>query len=77
MTANMKSFISQTERNITQIQLQRANADLTVRANTMLEPERLSYDPRPEPQPERIFVEPMEAIPGFVPQAQVTKRGTT
>ena len=69
MTANMKSFISQTERNIKDIQLQRANADLTVRANTMIKPERLSYDPRPINTPERIFVEPMEAIPGFVPQA--------
>ena len=69
MTANMKSFIRQTERNITEIQLQRDNADLTVRANTMIEPEKLSYDPRPINTPERIFVEPMEAIPGFVPQA--------
>jgi hypothetical protein len=36
----------------------------------MLFPERLSYEPRPEMPPERIFVERMEAIPGFVPPAQ-------
>lgn len=69
MTANMKSFISQTERNIKDIQLQKQVADLNVRESTMIKPERLSYDPVPELPPERIFVERMEAIPGFVPQA--------
>jgi hypothetical protein len=69
MTANMKSFISQTERNIKDIQLQKQVADLNVRESTMLKPERLSYDPVPQLPPERIFVERMEAIPGFVPQA--------
>jgi hypothetical protein len=65
----MKSFISQTERNIKEIQLQKQVADLNVRESTMIKPERLSYDPVPELPPERIFVERMEAIPGFVPQA--------
>ncbi len=69
MTANMKSFISQTERNIKDIELQKQVADLNVRESTMIMPERLSYDPVPELPPERIFVERMEAIPGFVPQA--------
>jgi hypothetical protein len=69
MTANMKSFISQTERNIKEIQLKKQVADLNVRESTMIKPERLSYDPVPELPPERIFVERMEAIPGFVPQA--------
>jgi hypothetical protein len=69
MTANMKSFISQTERNIKEIQLKKQVADLNVRESTMLKPERLSYDPVPQLPPERIFVERMEAIPGFVPQA--------
>ena len=69
MTANMKSFISQTERNIKEIQLQKQVADLNVRESTMIKPERLSYDPVPQLPPERIFVERMEAIPGFVPQA--------
>jgi len=69
MTANMKSFISQTERNIKDIQLQKQVADLNVRESTMIKPERLSYDPVPELPPERIFVDRMEAIPGFVPPA--------
>jgi hypothetical protein len=69
MTANMKSFISQTERNIKNIQLQKQAADLNVRESTMIKPERLSYDRVPTQEPERIFVERMEAIPGFTPQA--------
>ncbi len=69
MTANMKSFVSQTERNIKDILLQKQVADLNVRESTMIRPERLSYDPRPELPPERVFIERMEAIPGFVPQA--------
>ena len=69
MTANMKSFISQTERNIKNIQLQKQAADLNVRESTMIRPERLSYDRVPTQEPERIFVERMEAIPGFTPQA--------
>lgn len=69
MTANMKSFISQTERNIKDIQLQKQVADLNVRESTMIKPERLSYEPVPTLPPERIFVDRMEAIPGFVPPA--------
>ena len=69
MTANMKSFISQTERNIADIELRKQVADLNVRESTMIKPERLSYDPVPELPPERIFIDRMEAIPGFVPQA--------
>ena len=69
MTANMKSFISQTERNIKDIQLQKQVADINIRESTMIKPERLSYDPAPTQEPERIIVERMEAIPGFVPQA--------
>ena len=69
MTANMTSFISQSQRNIKDIELQKQVADLNVRESTMIRPERLSYDPRPELPPERIFVDRMEALPGFVPQA--------
>ena len=35
----------------------------------MIMPERLSYDPVPQLPPERIFIDRMESIPGFVPQA--------
>ena len=69
LTANMKSFISQAERNIKDMQLQKQYSDLNASASAMLKPERLSYEPVPELPPERIFVDRMEAIPGFVPQA--------
>jgi len=69
MTANMKSFISQTERNVKDIQLQNKFADLNVRESTMIKPDRLSYDPVPQMPPERIFIDRQESIPGFVPQA--------
>jgi len=44
-------------------------ADVNTQASMMLMPERLSYDPVPQLPPERIFVERMEAIPGYVPPA--------
>jgi hypothetical protein len=67
--ANMKSFISQAERNVKEIQMQHKFADLNAKASAMIKPQRLSYDPAPTLPPERIFVDRMEAIPGFVPQA--------
>jgi hypothetical protein len=69
LTANMKSFISQAERNVKDIHLQQKFANLNAEASAMIKPERLSYDPVPTQEPERIFVDRMEAIPGFVPQA--------
>ena len=36
----------------------------------MIFPKRLPYDPVPKQPPERVFVDRMEAIPGFVPPAQ-------
>lgn len=63
----MKSTIAQTERNLRQIALDRQFADVNTREGMMLFPERLSYDPAPELPPERVFVDRMEAIPGFVP----------
>ena len=68
--ANMKSRISQTERNIKQISLERKFADVNTRAGMMIFPKRLDYDPAPRKPPERVFVDRMEAIPGFVPPAQ-------
>ena len=70
MRENMKSNIAATVRNVKQIGLERQVSDLNTRAGMMLFPERLSYDPRPEMPPERIFVERMEAIPGYTPPAQ-------
>ena len=70
MRENMRSNIDATQRNIEKIRLDRATADLNTRAGMMLFPERISYAPRPELPPERIFVERQKAIPGYVPPAQ-------
>lgn len=70
MRANMESKINQSERNLKQISLERSFADLNTRAGMMIKPARLPYDPKPRLSPERVFVDRMEAIPGFTPKAQ-------
>lgn len=70
MRANMKSKINTAKRNVKQISLERKFADVNTKAGMMIFPKRLSYDPKPRKPPERIFVDRMEVIPGFVPQAQ-------
>jgi|TARA_Y100000015_G_scaffold24699_1_gene23805 hypothetical protein len=70
MNENMKSNIAQTERNIKQISIDRAYADINTQANMMLRPDRLSYDPAPRLPPEREFVDRMKALPGYVPPPQ-------
>lgn len=70
MRANMASQIRTAEQNIKQISLERKTADLNTKAGMMLFPERLSYDPVPTMPPERVFVDRMKAIPGFVPPPQ-------
>ena len=70
LKANMQSLMSQAERNVKQIQLERNVADANTRAAMMIKPQRLSYDPQPELPPERVFVDRMKVIPGFVPSAQ-------
>jgi hypothetical protein len=67
---NMKSELNQTLRNVKQIEFDRLTANVNTRAGMMLFPERLSYEPRPEKPPERIFIERMEAVPGYVPPPQ-------
>jgi hypothetical protein len=67
MSANMKSFIDQTGRNIDELIQQKKYSDINTQASMMLEPEFSGYDPKPEPPPKRKFIEPMEAIPGFTP----------
>ncbi len=74
MRANMESKINQSERNLKQISLERSFADLNTRAGMMLEPARLPYDPEPVMPPERVFVDRMKAIPGFVPPAVTESR---
>ena len=69
MKANLESEIKQSARNIEQIRLDKQIADLNVKANTMLKPEKLPYQPEPQLPPERVFVDRMEALPGYVPPA--------
>jgi hypothetical protein len=68
--ASMESKINQAERNVSQINLERKFADVNTRAGMMIKPARLPYDPVPRKPPERVFVDRMQAIPGFVPPAQ-------
>ncbi len=70
MRENMRSTIAQSQRDIRQIGLERRVADVNTRAGMMLFPERMPYAPEPELPPERIFVKPLKAKPGFVPPAQ-------
>jgi hypothetical protein len=66
LDADIASAVEQSIRNRGDIALRQYGADLNTIANTMIRPERLSYDPAPIAPPARIFVEPMEAIPGAV-----------
>ena len=66
MRYNMKSFIEQSQRNINQIALDRKYADINTKANMMLYPEDMGYDPEPQMPPERKFVPRMKVLPGFV-----------
>ncbi len=63
--ANMDSFLAQSARNIRSIELQKQFADLNAEASEILFPERLSYNPKPELPPERIFVPRMEVEAGY------------
>ncbi len=69
MSANVESAINQSQRNVEEILQQKKYTDLNTIASMMLRPEFTGYDPKPEKPPERIFVDRMEAIPGFVPPA--------
>lgn len=65
--ANMQSFLTQSTKNIEQINLQKKFADLNVDANSMLFPEPLAYNPMPEKPPLPIFVKSMKATAAFIP----------
>jgi type II secretory pathway pseudopilin PulG len=49
--------------------LQKYGADLNARANLMLRPDRMPEPLQPVMGPERTFVAPPKALPGFVPPA--------
>jgi hypothetical protein len=67
LRASLMSSGAQSERNIRDISMSRYADDIKARNAMMIEPERLPDIPKPTMAPERIFVEPMAAMPGFVP----------
>jgi hypothetical protein len=69
MEANMNSFINQSELNLEEIALRKQYADLNVKASMMLKPKKLSYDPKPEMPPERVFINRMKVKPGATASA--------
>jgi hypothetical protein len=68
LDADIASAVSQSERNMQAISLQKYGADLNASAQVMIRPERLSYAPAPTKAPKRIFIKPMEVLPGAVAQ---------
>jgi hypothetical protein len=65
MKESLSSTVAQTQRNLKDISIRKYGADLSAKAQLAIKPEALPYAPAPEMGPERIFVEPMKAVPGF------------
>jgi hypothetical protein len=66
MDASLSSSVEQSQRNLRQIGLQRYSADLNAKAQMMIRPEKPPEVLKPIQAPERIFIEPMKALPGAV-----------
>jgi hypothetical protein len=66
LDADVASAVEQSMVNRRDIALRQYGANLSASAQTMIRPERLAYSATPIKPPERIFIEPMEAIPGAV-----------
>lgn len=64
LDADIASALEQTEVNRKDIALRQYGADLNTAAQVMISPQRLPYEPKPIKPPERVFIEPMEALPG-------------
>jgi hypothetical protein len=73
--ASLKSSVEQSRRNMRQIALQKYGADMQAKASMMIRPEALPDIPMPERGPARVFVAPMKAEPGFIPDP--IKQSTT
>jgi len=67
LDADIASAVNQSLRNKKDIALRQYGADINAVAQTMIRPEKLAYAAAPIKPPVRVFVEPMEAIPGAVP----------
>ena len=68
LDADIASAVSQSERNMQAISLQKYGADLNASAQVMIRPGRLSYAAAPTKAPKRIFIKPMKVLPGGVAQ---------
>lgn len=66
LKANMESFLNQSARNVSEINLRKTTADINVLSSKMIKPVDTPYAPAPRETPERIFVERMKVRPGFV-----------
>jgi hypothetical protein len=67
LRASLMSAGVQSQRNLRDIAMSRYADDIKARNAMMIEPERLPDIPKPTMAPERIFVEPMAALPGYIP----------
>ena len=67
LRASLMSAGLQSDRNMRDIAMSRYADDIKARNAMMIEPERLPDIPKPTMPPERIFVEPMAAMPGYMP----------
>ena len=67
LRASLMSSGAQSERNIRDISMSRYADDIKARNAMMIAPERLPDIPKPTMAPERIFVEPTAALPGYIP----------
>ena len=68
MDASLSSSVEQMRRNMRDISMRRYGADMQAKASMMIAPESLPDIPQPTQAPERIFIEPMKAMPGAVAQ---------
>jgi hypothetical protein len=63
LDADLESAISQAERDIRAVDLEKYGKKLQAFANLGIRPERFAYAPKPEKAPERVFAPPFEADP--------------
>ena len=66
LDADIASAVNQSLRNKKDIALRQYGADVNAVAQTMIRPQQLAYAPAPVKPPVRVFVEPMEVLPGAV-----------
>lgn len=67
MRREFKSAVSQSEADMRDVAIQKWAADTNAKANLMLRPERAPRPLEPIQGPERTFVKPAKAIPGYTP----------